>query len=247
MSHDVGVSDFVKERLLRIRGDLRIFKDLDPAKTALVIIDMQNAFLEPGGPIEVAPARDIVEPINRMAAGCRALGVPVIWIRSHHPGTGDDWRNFFDHFVRPERRESAAAHLSSDAHGSQFYAPMDVREEDYVVIKNRYSCFIPGSSSLERLVRSQGRDTIVLCGTKTNVCVESTARDGMMIDFRVVVLSDASASLTDVEQQASLNILIQEFADILTVDEVLEELAANAERPAGALDAASRPHDAQPA
>ena len=102
MSHDVGVSDFVQERLLRIRGDLRIFKDLDPARTALVIIDMQNAFLEPGGPIEVAPARDIVEPINRMAEGCRGLGVPVIWIRSHHPGNGDDWRHFFDHFVRPE-------------------------------------------------------------------------------------------------------------------------------------------------
>ena len=247
MSHDVGVSDFVKERLLRIRGDLRIFKDLDPAKTALVIIDMQNAFLEPGGPIEVAPAREIVEPINRMAAGCRELGVPVIWIRSHHPGNGDDWRHFFDHFVRPERRESAAAHLSSDAHGSHFYAPMDVREEDYVVIKNRYSCFIPGSSSLERLLRNRGRDTIVICGTKTNICVESTARDGMMIDFRVVVLSDASASLTDIEHQASLNVLIQEFADILTVDEVLEELAANAQPTTAEADAAPRRHDAQPA
>ena len=245
MSHDVGVSDFVKERLLRIRGDLRIFKDLDPAKTALVIIDMQNAFLEEGAPIEVAPAREIVEPINRMAAGCRGLGVPVIWIRSHHPGNGDDWRHFFDHFVRPERRQAAAAQLSSDAHGSHFYAPMDVRDEDYVVIKNRYSCFIPGSSSLERLLRNLGRDTIVICGTKTNVCVESTARDGMMIDFRVVVLSDASASLTDVEQQASLNILIQEFADILTVDEVLDELTAHADPAASEEDAAPSRHDAQ--
>ena len=78
MAHnEVGVSDFVKERLLRIRGDLRIFRNLDPAKTALVIIDMQNAFLEPGGPIEVPSAREIVEPVNRVAQGCRELGVPT--------------------------------------------------------------------------------------------------------------------------------------------------------------------------
>ena len=145
MAHNgVGVSDFVKERLLQIRGDLRIFKDLDPAKTALVAIDMQNAFLEPGGPIPVPSALEIVEPINRAAQGCRELGVPVIWIRSHHPTNGGDWRHFFDHFVRPERREAAAAHLSADAHGSQFYSEMDVQDSDFIVIKNRYSCFVPG-------------------------------------------------------------------------------------------------------
>jgi ureidoacrylate peracid hydrolase len=229
MAHNgVGVADFVKERLLQIRGDLRIFKDLDPRKTALVAIDMQNAFLEPNGPIPVRSALEIVEPINRAAQGCRELGVPVIWIRSHHPANGGDWRHFFDHFVRPDRREAAAAHLSADAHGSQFYSEMDVQDSDYIVIKNRYSCFVPGSSSLERLLRSMGRDTIVLCGTKTNICVESTARDGMMIDFRVVVLQDATSTLSDEEHQASLNVLIQEFADILTVDEVLGELRANA-------------------
>src|SRR5690242_2293679 len=229
MAHNnIGVSDFVKERLLRIRGDLRIFKDLDPAKTALVIIDMQNAFLEPGGPIPVPAALEIVEPINRVARGCRELGVPVIWIRSHHPRNGGDWRHFFDHFVRPDRREAAAATLSADAHGSQFYSEMDLQDSDFVVIKNRYSCFVPGASSLERLLRSMGRDTIVLCGTKTNICVESTARDGMMIDLRVVVLQDATSTLSDEEHQASLNVLIQQCADILSVDEATDELRANA-------------------
>ena len=79
---------------------------------------------------------------------------------------------------------------------SRFYEEMDISDDDFVVIKNRYSCFIPGSSSLERLLRSQGRDTVLLAGTKTNICVESTARDGMMLDFRMAVLSDATAALT---------------------------------------------------
>jgi ureidoacrylate peracid hydrolase len=228
MPHDVDVADFVKERLLRIRGDLRLYRDLDPRRTALVIIDMQNAFVAEGGVIEVPVSRSIVPVINNTADVCRQLGVLVIWIRSMHPRGGADWRGFFDHFVRPERREAAAASLSDDAPTSRFYPDMDIRDEDYIVVKNRYSCFIPGSSGLERLLRSQQRDTVLLCGTKTNICVESTARDGMMLDFKMVVLKDATASLTDAEHQASLNVLIQEFADVLSAAEALDELKQHA-------------------
>ena len=228
MPQPTEVSDFVKERLARIRGGLRLYTDLQPTTTAFVIIDMQNAFVAAGGVIEVPASREIIPVINRMAAECRELGVPVIWIRSHHPKGGSDWRHFFDHFVLPERREAAAAALSDDAPTSRFHPDMDIRDEDYIVFKNRYSCLIPGSSSLERLLRSLGCDTLLLAGTKTNICVESTARDAMMLDFRVVVLSDATAALTDEEHQASLNVLIQEFADILVTAEVVGELRANA-------------------
>ena len=227
MPQPTEVSDFVKERLALIRGDLRLYTDLQPAKSAFVVIDMQNAFVAEGGVIEVPASREIIPVINRMAAECRQLGVPVIWIRSHHPKGGADWRHFFDHFVRPERREAAAAALSDDAPSSRFHPDMDIRDEDYIVFKNRYSCLIPGSSSLERLLRSLGCDTLLLAGTKTNICVESTARDAMMLDFRVVVLSDATAALTDEEHQASLNVLIQGFADILVTAEVVDELRAN--------------------
>ena len=85
MTHPLGVSEHIKERMRNQRGDLRIYKDLDPSKTAFVIIDMQDAFLEPGGVIEVPSSRGIVSNINRCAQGCRDLGMPVIWIRSHAP------------------------------------------------------------------------------------------------------------------------------------------------------------------
>jgi ureidoacrylate peracid hydrolase len=234
MTHALGVSEHIKERMRSRRGDVRIYKDLDPEKTALVIIDMQAAFLEEGSVIEVPAARGIVDGVNRAAHGFRELGAPVIWIRSMHPSGAADWRHFFDHFVRPERREAAAAALSDDAPPTRFYREMDVQARDYIVIKNRYSCFIPGASSLERLLRSLGRDTIVLAGTKTDICVESTARDGMMLDFRVVVLSDGTATLSDEEHQAALNVLIQEFADVLTVGEVLAELTQSSSSAAAA-------------
>ena len=64
MTQPTEVSDFVKQRLLRIRGDLRLYKDLQPSRTALVIIDMQNAFVAEGSVIEVPAARDIIPAVN---------------------------------------------------------------------------------------------------------------------------------------------------------------------------------------
>ena len=77
MTHALGVSDHIKDRMRKLRGDVRIYKDLQPERTALVIIDMQTAFLEPGGVIEVPASRGIVaqhQPRGAVAAassGCR--------------------------------------------------------------------------------------------------------------------------------------------------------------------------------
>jgi nicotinamidase-related amidase len=92
------------------------------------------------------------------------------------------------------------------------------------IIKNRYSALIPGSSSLERVLRNLGIDTILIAGTKTNVCCEATARDAMMLDFKIVMVSDCCAALSDDEHQASLETIIQQFGDVLTRDEVIARL-----------------------
>jgi len=83
---------------------------------------------------------------------------------------------------------------------------------------------IPGASSLERVLRSLGIDTLLITGTKTNVCCESTARDAMMMDFKVVIVSDATAALSDDEHRAALETIIQQFGDVLSVDEIAERL-----------------------
>ena len=83
---------------------------------------------------------------------------------------------------------------------------------------------MPGSSQLERMLRSLDLDTLLICGTKTNVCCESTARDAMMMDFKVVMVSDGTAALSEDEHRASLENIIQQFGDVMTVDEILERL-----------------------
>jgi ureidoacrylate peracid hydrolase len=100
---------------------------------------------------------------------------------------------------------------------------------DHIVVKNRYSAFISGSSQLERLLRSLGVDTVLIAGTKTNVCCEATARDAMMLDFKVVLLSDCCAALSDDEHRATLENIIQQFGDVMTGPEVVQRLhGANA-------------------
>ncbi len=218
------VSEPIRLRILQRRGRLRVFANPDPTRMALVIVDMQNVFCQPGGALEIPASRETAGNINRLAAACRAKDIPVIWIRSYHPPGGADWRMFFDHFISPERGRLAAEQLQESNPGSAIYSEMRVEPSDYIVSKNRYSCLVPGSSSLERLLRSLNRETLILCGTRTNVCCESTARDAMMLDFKVLFVSDGTSALSPVEHQATLDTLAQSFADVVTTEEVLKDL-----------------------
>src|SRR5512135_3304995 len=108
------VSEPIRQRILQRRGKMRIFEKLDPSKMAMVVVDMQNVFCEPGGALEIPASRDTADNINRLAAACRKGGIPVIWIRSYHPTGGADWRMFFDYFISPERGRMAAEQLHPD-------------------------------------------------------------------------------------------------------------------------------------
>lgn len=220
------ISQHIIDRVIARRGRLHIFDSIDPARTAMVVVDMQKTFCEPGAPAEVPASRDIIGPINRLAAGLRAAGGSVIWCTHANVGVGNtsDWRNFFDHFVSDELRSRTIESLSPGGSGQAIWEQLDVRDGDVKLFKNRYSALVAGSSQLERVLRSLGLDTLLICGTKTNVCCESTARDAMMMDFKVIMVSDGTAALSEREHQASLENIIQQFGDVMTADEILERL-----------------------
>lgn len=224
--HDTAIRQEIIDRVLARRGRLHLFDRLDPARTAVVVIDMQNTFCEPGAPAEVPLSRAIVAPINRLNAGVRARGGRVIWVTHANmgAGTGSDWRGFFDNFVADDVRQRTIASLSPGGEGQKIWPELDVHPDDVQIFKNRYSALIAGSSNLERLCRSLGIDTLLITGTKTNVCCESTARDAMMLDFNVVMVSDGTAALSDDEHRASLETIIQQFGDVLSVDEILARM-----------------------
>jgi len=215
--HRVEIRREIVERVLARRGRLHLFERLDSKRTALLVIDMQNAFLAPGAPVEVPAARDIVPGINRLAAELRRRSVPVIWVLHENRG----WSGFFDVFVAAERREASIAALARGSEMQEPWPELRVENQDLHVSKNRYSALISGASDLENILRSRNIDTLLIAGTKTNVCCECTARDAMMLDFKVVMLSDCTAALSDEEHRATLENVIQQFGDVLTADETL--------------------------
>ena len=224
--HDVSIRQEVIDRVTARRGRLHLFETLDAAKTELVVIDMQNTFLRPGAPVEVPKGRDIVPTINRLAAALRERGVRIVWVTHANENVdgASDWSNFFDHFVSDDVRARTIAGLAPGAEGQQIWPDLVVGPGDATIFKNRYSALISGSSALERMLRSQGLDTVLIAGTKTNVCCESTGRDAMMLDFKTVMVSDCCAALSDDEHLATLETFIQQFGDVMTADEVLAAL-----------------------
>ncbi len=224
--HDVSIRPEIIERVMARRGRLHLFENLVPARTAAVYIDMQNTFLREGAPVEVPMARAIVPAINALNAKLRALGVHVVWIaHANQSSEGQsDWAGFFDHFVSDDVRARTIAGLAPGADGQQLWPALTVDESDIKLFKNRYSALIAGSSTLERMARSRGIDTLLIGGTKTDVCCESTARDAMMLDFKTIMVSDCCAALSDDEHRAALETIIQQFGDVMTGDEVVAAL-----------------------
>jgi ureidoacrylate peracid hydrolase len=169
----------------------------------------------------VPAARGIVAPINRLAAELRLRGVPVIWLLHENQPGGRDWDGFFDVFVAPGKRQQAAAALTKGTELQRLWPELTVEQADLRLAKNRYSPFIAGSSTLPAVLKERRINTLLIAGTKTNVCCECTARDAMMLDFRVVMLSDCTAALSDEEHLGTLENMIQQFGDVRTADEAL--------------------------
>jgi len=224
--HQVTIRPEIIERVLARRGRHHLFDSLDPKETAFVVIDMQNMFCEPGSPAEVPESRDICEPINLLCKELRDLGGLVIWITSATVSANgkSDWEHFVRNFVAEDVQERTIQALRPGGPGEQIWHELDVHEDDLRVRKNRYSCLTPGSSMLQSLLSSQGIRNILIGGTKTNICCESTSRDAMQLDYNVVMVEDCNAALSDEEHRSALENVIQQFGDVMTVDEVVAVL-----------------------
>ena len=225
--HNVTIRQEIVDRVLARRGRYHWFDRLEPKRTALVVIDMQEMFCAPGGPGEVPQARSITDALNALTRELRTMSVPVIWVlhANSQAAGGSDWELFFNHVVADEVRQRS---LESLTPGQQkVWSGLETDPRDIQIVKNRYSALISGSSSLERVLRSLGIDTVLIAGTKTNVCCESTARDAMMLDFKTVMVSDCCAALSDDEHRAALENIIQQFGDVMTADETLSALRRN--------------------
>jgi ureidoacrylate peracid hydrolase len=226
--HNVSIPQSVIDRVIARRGREHVFDDLDPATTALVVVDMQNAFMLPGVAHTLCPmAQEIVPNVNRLAQVVRETGGTVAWIKTTFTEeTRTSWSVYYE-ISRPGQNAKRAAALAAGSKGHEIWAGLDVRPEDFVVEKKRFSAFIQGSSNLAEILHARGIDTILITGTVTGVCCESTARDAMMVNFKTIMVSDGNAAMTDEDHNASLIAFYLTFGDVMPTDLLIGCLRRN--------------------
>jgi ureidoacrylate peracid hydrolase len=229
--HTVSIPQSVVDRVVARRGREHVHDVLDPARTALVVVDMQNAFMLPGVAHALCPmAEKIVPNINRLAQAVRMTGGTVIWIKTTFKDDAlKNWSTYFE-MVKPEQGARRVAALTAGSKGHELWSALDVRADDLIVEKNRFSAFIQGSSNLAEVLRERGLDTVLITGTVTNVCCESTARDAMMLNFKTIMVTDGNAAVTDEDHNASLCAFYLTFGDVMPTDMLVTCLERNAGR-----------------
>ena len=225
--HKIDIPAEIVARAMRARGRDHIFERIDAARTAHIVVDLQNGFMAEGAAVEVPTAREIVPNVNRICAALRETGGTNVFLRyTYDPAEPLPWTTRYAEYLSAER---SAAHKETFRRGAepwQLWPLLDVRPADLIVDKTRFSAFVPGTCALNDMLQARGIDTLIVTGTLTNVCCESTTRDAMQRNYRAIFIADGNAALTDAEHNATLCNMVTLFADVMTTAEVLDVLAA---------------------
>ncbi|MBI4294445.1 MAG: cysteine hydrolase [Betaproteobacteria bacterium] len=205
--------------------------DVVPAKTALLIIDMQNAFLQPGRPYEVPGGRSMLPKLNQLIAACRKNGILIVdtvHVLGEYGGEIGLWREF-----NPAYLEGSM--LVKNTPDVELYAELDHDSSDVVITKPAYSAFY--GTELEYILNVRGIDTLIIGGVATPFCCEATARDARHRNFKVIFLSDGNATddrladmgwgkfSADEVQRVVLTILASRYAEIASIAQILDRVA----------------------
>jgi ureidoacrylate peracid hydrolase len=203
---------------------------LDPRRSALVVIDVQNDFCTEGGYMsreqqDLTLVDTMLPRLRRLVAQAREAGVRVIWVQSAY-GTEGNWflsPVWLDRAARSMRGGHIAYRVCEPGTwGAQLcdgFGPED-QSQELLITKHRYSAFY--QTELEVVLRAQGITTVVMTGVSTNTCVESTSRDGFMRDFYVVLAEDCCATYSQAEHDATLWNISKYFGQVMPSREIAD-------------------------
>jgi ureidoacrylate peracid hydrolase len=197
-----------------------------PSRACVLVIDVQNEFCARSGAFhrtghEVDLIEAMVPTLLEFIDRARAVGCPVIFVRAIYD----------EHFLAPNWRDPdilcdlTVPRCRSGTWGAQFYR-VEPRPDEIVVTKHRYSPFI--ETDLDTILRSLGVETLILTGVATNVCVESTARDGFMKDYCIVVVDDCTGTSSRSAHEATLENIRSYFGRVASSAEIVKAWEAGA-------------------
>ncbi len=210
-------------------GSVPVRWTINLERTAIVVVDMQGVFCDPDGAVYIPDAPKVVTPIQRILAAGRAAGVPIIYLRHVVRGDGSDTGRMRDLYPGVD------AILDRSLPSVQIIDALAPLPGDIVVDKLFFSGF--HNTDLDTILRARDVDTVVICGTVTNVCCESTVRDAAHREYKVIVVADACAAqpypdmgwgaLTAEEvQRVTLTVMAHEFGEVTQTQDLIDRLAA---------------------
>ncbi len=197
---------------------------LDPSRTALLVIDMQNAFCHPQGTlglsgVDVAPAQAIVEPVRRLVEGARAAALPVLWSQQvHFAADAGRARKRLPAHTQKRARVSALAG-TWDMEIVDELKELAAAEPHLVFRKHRFGCFY--QTRLDAALRMLGAEALLVCGATANACVETTLREAYLRDYDVVAVSDCIAAVRPEWEPTAHAVWAQYLGVLATSGEVL--------------------------
>jgi len=201
-----------------------------PSKTAIVVVDVQNDFCEPAGAAgqggrDTRAAMAMIPTLQRFLDAAREHGANVIFIQTiHEPST--DSEAWIGRRANPDAKTCLKGTWGAEFTG---IAP---RESEPVVIKHRYSAFI--NTRLDSVLRTLKVENIIVLGVATNVCVESTARHGFMLDYHTVLVSDCSAGYNQAAHDMTLSTHQKHFGRVVAAQDIIDTWALTHSVAAGA-------------
>jgi ureidoacrylate peracid hydrolase len=184
-------------------------------KTALLIIDMQNDFTEKGAIIEVTNINKALTKFKKFIDYCRKKGVSIIYTRHNYsPQTNPIEAKLF-----PELNKKG---LRKGTYGFDISDSIKPEKDDMVLDKNRYDAFY--KTKLEKILKSKNITDIIIIGTMTNVCCESTARSAMYRDYSVWFVSDLNFTFDKKQHHYTLETIKTHFGQVLNSSKILEKI-----------------------
>lgn len=200
---------------------LKTLKDrCDPRYAALIVVDVQNDFVSPEGSAgkrgdDVGAAIAMIPNLTRLIDQARKVGLTIVYIRTTH----SEWTDTASWIYRTSQK-SGLSTCREGTWGADFYDGIAPLSSERVVIKHRYSAFI--NTDLNTVLKARGIQSILVCGVATNVCVETTARDGYMYDYYVTMIDDCSAAYDAKLHMGTLENIRRHFGLVASSHQIIE-------------------------
>ncbi len=179
MSRTVEVPEY------EVHGEVRV----DPGRTALIVVDMQNDFVKEGGSLVVPDAEGTIPVIQRLLELARGPGMKVIFTQDTHTDDDPEWE------IWPE-------HVREGSWGWHIVDELEPQDGELVIRKVRYDAFY--GTHLDHFLRLWGMESVIVCGTVASICVHYTAASAALRWYDVVVPKDATSALTPFDLESSL-------------------------------------------